>query len=136
MQCDKSRRAHNKSRWKFAENHRLCFCCLLNHGKGNCLSKKPCGVNGCTRKYHQMLHKDEKQPESIHNTNVPASQVILMKRLRLLLSMHSLLNKLVLLVQSCRSAVARLTRSPKIMRNPKRCHLRLLVLDLSRNRML
>jgi hypothetical protein len=31
----------------------------------------------CTRKHHQMLHKDEKQSGSIHNTNVPASQVIL-----------------------------------------------------------
>jgi hypothetical protein len=54
-----------KSRLKFAENHRLCFCCLLNHGRGNCLSKKTCGVNGCTRKHHQMLHKDEKQSGSI-----------------------------------------------------------------------
>jgi hypothetical protein len=58
------------------ENHRLCFWCLLNHGKGNCLSKKPCCVNVCTRNHHQMLHIDEKQSGSTHNTNVPASQVI------------------------------------------------------------
>jgi hypothetical protein len=77
MQCHKFRRADNKSRWKFAKNHRHCFCCLLNHDKGNCLSKKNCGVNGCTRNHHQMLHKDKKQSGSIHNTNIPASQVIL-----------------------------------------------------------
>jgi hypothetical protein len=126
MQCDKFRRADNKSRWKFAENHWLCFCCLLNHGKSNCLSKKPGGVNGCTHNHHQMLHKDEKQSGSIHNTNVPASQIILRvvlvqimaatvinihslyvtKHLRLLLSMQSLLSNLLLMVQSCRSAVA------------------------------
>jgi hypothetical protein len=65
-----------QSIWKFAEYHGLCFCCLLNHGKGYCQSKKPCGVIGCTRNHLQMLHKDEKSG-SIHNNNVPASQVIL-----------------------------------------------------------
>jgi hypothetical protein len=34
-------------------------------------------VNGCTINHYQMLHQDEKQSGSIHNTNVPASQIIL-----------------------------------------------------------
>jgi hypothetical protein len=60
----------------------------------SCLSKKPCGVNGCTRNHHQMLHQDEKQSGSIHNTNVPASQVFLelyrSKSWQRLLRIHSL----------------------------------------------
>jgi hypothetical protein len=58
-----------------------------------------------------MLHNDEKQSGSIHNTNVPASQVILRVVLVQIvptapttigLSAHRLLSKLVLIFQSCR----------------------------------
>jgi hypothetical protein len=91
-----------------------------------------------------MLHNDEKQSGSIHNTNVPASQVILRVVLVQIvptapttigLSAHRLLSKLVLIFQSCRCC-RWMNMITKNYKNLKRCQTRLLVLELSQNGML
>jgi hypothetical protein len=75
--CDKFKKADNKQRWRISDKHRLCYCCLLVHSKGVCQSRKSCGVNGCTRFHHPLLHKDEVQHGDTMNINTDSSQALL-----------------------------------------------------------
>ncbi|XP_065181934.1 uncharacterized protein LOC135812491 [Sycon ciliatum] len=44
-------------RWKWIRAESRCFTCLAHgHRSGNCPSKKPCGLQGCDRLHHHLLH--------------------------------------------------------------------------------
>lgn len=50
-------------RWKAANSIHACFTCLKKH-HGMCNPRIPCGVMGCGRFHHQLLHKTD-----IHRTD-------------------------------------------------------------------
>lgn len=44
-------------RWNAARDRRLCFACLKpGHGSAHCEQRKRCGVDGCRRPHHELLH--------------------------------------------------------------------------------
>lgn len=43
-------------RWKIVEEHRLCRTCLSKHGRRPCKLQKRCGIGGCERRHHPLLH--------------------------------------------------------------------------------
>ncbi len=46
-------------RWKIVKQARVCFCCLkAGHQTMQCPDGKVCGVGGCDRKHHQLLHSN------------------------------------------------------------------------------
>ena len=50
-------------RSQHAKNQRLCFSCLnRGHVTRDCKSKSKCGINGCSRFHHQLLHSDPPPP--------------------------------------------------------------------------
>ena len=47
-------------RWKCIKSEHVCISCLgYGHGIKKCKYRKNCGINGCHRPHHQLLHKDE-----------------------------------------------------------------------------
>ncbi|XP_055915434.1 uncharacterized protein LOC129948452 [Eupeodes corollae] len=62
-------------RWAQAKRSRLCFTCLeVGHALRNCRRRrKPCGVDGCQRSHHQLLH-DPQQLASVPGTKLDISQ--------------------------------------------------------------
>lgn len=51
-------------RWTQAKKRRLCFTCLeVGHATRNChRRRRPCGVDGCQKSHHQLLHEPSYQP--------------------------------------------------------------------------
>ncbi|XP_044316262.1 uncharacterized protein LOC123037810 [Drosophila rhopaloa] len=60
-QCEQFKTSAVEQRWQVAKAGKACFRCLKVH-RNNCRPKE-CGVNGCTRKHHPLLHS-----ESVPNT--------------------------------------------------------------------
>ena len=47
-----------QGRYEKAKELKLCFCCLAGkHAVKDC-TYKACGVEGCSRRHHQLLHRD------------------------------------------------------------------------------
>ncbi|XP_049302713.1 uncharacterized protein LOC125775825 [Bactrocera dorsalis] len=46
-------------RWQVVRKLKLCRRCLKTHSMNRCNWVKPCGVNGCTRSHHPLLHNSE-----------------------------------------------------------------------------
>lgn len=44
------------ARWKAVKERQLCGACLGGHHFYKCESKKPCGIDGCTKQHHPILH--------------------------------------------------------------------------------
>jgi hypothetical protein len=59
------------------ELHRLCFSCLGKHAAGKCEGKKSCGMSGCTKFHHSMLHKNNIVMDTANVIAENNSQVIL-----------------------------------------------------------
>lgn len=56
-QCRRIDRMEVDERWDIAREKHLCFSCLKHgHGLANCNAREVCGINGCTRPHHQLLH--------------------------------------------------------------------------------
>ncbi|XP_036329145.1 uncharacterized protein LOC118741318 [Rhagoletis pomonella] len=57
-------------RWALVKRHQLCFGCLTSgHSLSTCHRRTVCGVNGCQRKHHQLLHSqtEASRPTSSEN---------------------------------------------------------------------
>lgn len=50
----------NKTRaekWQVAEKNKLCYRCLgEDHAASKCTRTKKCGINGCLKTHHKLLH--------------------------------------------------------------------------------
>ncbi|KAL7723128.1 hypothetical protein ACLKA6_012682 [Drosophila palustris] len=54
-QCDVFQRSTVKDRWEIVKAKRVCFRCLKNHRQA-CFIRKPCELDGCTKRHHPLLH--------------------------------------------------------------------------------
>ena len=49
--------AHGSERWRVAKDKKLCFRCLSsNHQGKHCFQSRDCGIDGCKRSHHKLLH--------------------------------------------------------------------------------
>lgn len=57
-ECFKFKKLSITERVTAAQKERLCFACLAStvHYMLNCPKAKPCGIDGCKRKHHKLLH--------------------------------------------------------------------------------
>lgn len=54
-------------RWNVARSKRLCFACLRSgHGTAQCSDRSRCGIDGCQRPHHQLLHQAGARHTSRH----------------------------------------------------------------------
>lgn len=72
-ECRTFKEMCRNSKWNVVKQHRLCALCLKPH-RGSCRSSTECGVEGCTRKHHPLLHADKKEntankPHMTHHGN-------------------------------------------------------------------
>ena len=59
--CPKFKAMSVDQRDAYCANNRYCFSCLnLGHRLGECRTSRPCGIGGCSRFHHQMLHPSGK----------------------------------------------------------------------------
>lgn len=50
-------------RWALVKRHQLCFGCLVSgHSLSTCQRKASCGIDGCQRKHHRLLHSSTGSP--------------------------------------------------------------------------
>lgn len=52
-----------RQRWNVIVEKKLCRTCFGNHHTNNCKKKRNCGVDGCTKIHHQMLHNSRNNTE-------------------------------------------------------------------------
>jgi len=45
-----------EARWDFIKKHRLCGSCFGSHKFHKCFRRKKCGIDGCSREHHVLLH--------------------------------------------------------------------------------
>ena len=58
-----------KDRWKIAQDKQLCYRCLSAHHRGkDCKWSRRCGVDGCWRHHHRLLHGWWPEPPSTATT--------------------------------------------------------------------
>ena len=58
-----------KDRWKTAQEKQLWYRCLCAHHRGkNCKWSRSCGVDGCWRQHHRLLHGLWSDPSSAATT--------------------------------------------------------------------
>lgn len=70
--CAEFLRLNVKARWEKVKELKLCFACFGKsfHRLKDCRYSKQCGVNGCQRKHHQLLHESSPQSQfTIANCN-------------------------------------------------------------------
>ena len=52
-------------RWQFAKERKLCFRCLATDHRGkDCRKARRCGIEGCPRNHHRLLHGLENSSET------------------------------------------------------------------------
>ncbi|XP_053691610.1 uncharacterized protein LOC128740123 [Sabethes cyaneus] len=56
-------------RWKVVKENKLCRRCLVSHNRWPC-EGEVCGLYGCTKRHHQLLHYE---PASVATTNATVS---------------------------------------------------------------
>ena len=70
--CPQFRDANVEERWRIAKDKRLCFRCLSNSHQGkNCFRSGECGIRGCRRSHHKLLHP----LEELRNQETPTEVV-------------------------------------------------------------
>ncbi|XP_058834623.1 uncharacterized protein LOC131691898 [Topomyia yanbarensis] len=57
--CMRFQELSRDSRWAAVREFNLCRRCLHKHSANSCYAKL-CGINGCTRMHHELLHNDRK----------------------------------------------------------------------------
>ena len=58
LDCQDFTEASVGSRWDIARSMKLCFRCLgEDHQIQGCSENRVCGVNGCQRQHHRLLHR-------------------------------------------------------------------------------
>ncbi|XP_048486447.1 uncharacterized protein LOC119690447 [Plutella xylostella] len=76
-ECRKFIESDVDSRWHLAKQSRLCFSCLRYRSKTHRCRKKKCGVEGCERLHHRLLHfvrydkPEAKKIEAVTSTWTP-----------------------------------------------------------------
>ena len=59
--CENFANMDVNERWDIAKGKKLCFGCLSSSHLGkDCLRTQQCGVDGCKRTHHQLLHKERR----------------------------------------------------------------------------
>ena len=59
-------------RWQFAKERKLCFRCLATDHRGkDCRKARICGIEGCPRNHHRLLHGLENFSETGPITTLP-----------------------------------------------------------------
>ena len=59
-------------RWQFAKERKLCFRCLATDHRGkDCRKARICGIEGCPRNHHRLLHGLENLSETGPMTTLP-----------------------------------------------------------------
>ncbi|XP_067051180.1 uncharacterized protein [Acropora muricata] len=59
-------------RWQIAKERKLCFHCLARDHRGkDCTKARKCGIDGCTRNHHRLLHGSEVLSETEPMTTLP-----------------------------------------------------------------
>ena len=59
-------------RWQIAKERKLCFRCLASdHSGKDCTKARTCGIDGCTRNHHRLLHGSEVLSETEPMTTLP-----------------------------------------------------------------
>ena len=64
--CEKFLKVTCQARYEKAKELKLCFCCLARKHVVKDCTFKACGVKGCSRRHHRLLHReaDERPKES------------------------------------------------------------------------
>ncbi|XP_015773982.1 PREDICTED: uncharacterized protein LOC107352153 [Acropora digitifera] len=58
--CPRFREESVEERWRVAKDKKLCFRCLSsNHQGKHCFRSRDCGLGGCKRSHHKLLHLSE-----------------------------------------------------------------------------
>ena len=55
-ECKDFLERNHSSRWQIVREKKICSMCLRVHRTNQCKEVSACGINGCTRKHHQLLH--------------------------------------------------------------------------------
>jgi hypothetical protein len=56
VSCKKLETSPVNKRWEWAKKKNICFICLEKRHRKDCPNKKPCGIGGCQKFHHQLLH--------------------------------------------------------------------------------
>lgn len=59
--CKKFQRLSYSEKWDAIREYKICRCCLKAHPMKypyHCRNANACGVNGCDRKHHKLMHND------------------------------------------------------------------------------
>ncbi|XP_055594694.1 uncharacterized protein LOC129745574 [Uranotaenia lowii] len=56
--CPEFGRMSIADRWRKARDLNICRSCLSCHGRRPCKSAKQCGIGGCQKKHHPLLHEN------------------------------------------------------------------------------
>ncbi|KAG5891742.1 hypothetical protein JTB14_000345 [Gonioctena quinquepunctata] len=75
--CPKFNENDVETRWSVVTKKKLCFSCLSNnHQTYRCEIRKSCGLNGCRRHHHKLLHKDsfEMSNSNYNNDTKPCTE--------------------------------------------------------------
>lgn len=54
--CDKFKKLNVEDRWNWAREKKVCFKCINKMHRRLICKAKPCGIDGCTRHHHSLLH--------------------------------------------------------------------------------
>ncbi|XP_067016989.1 uncharacterized protein [Acropora muricata] len=59
-------------RWQIVKERKVCFRCLASDHRGkDCTKARKCGVDGCTRNHHRLLHGSEVLSETEPMSTLP-----------------------------------------------------------------
>ena len=62
--CEKFLKMTCQARYEKAKELKLCFCCLAGKHVAKDCTYKVCGVKGCSRRHHRLLHREaNKRPK-------------------------------------------------------------------------
>ena len=56
--CEKFLKMNCQARYEKAKELKLCFCCLAGKHIVKDCTYKACGVKGCIRRHHRLLHRE------------------------------------------------------------------------------
>lgn len=73
--CQKIKSDDVDIRWKIVTEKKLCFSCLKNnHQTMKCRVRQSCGINGCRRPHHTLLHKDSEIAPTFNGFEEPKTK--------------------------------------------------------------
>ncbi|XP_062713272.1 uncharacterized protein LOC134290218 [Aedes albopictus] len=66
--CTEFKKLSVNERWRFVKEQKLCRRCLVAHTRWPC-EGEICGVNGCQKRHHRLLHYDAEPEQPLATTN-------------------------------------------------------------------